>query len=420
MNRKSLCGWILVVAWLPFLGEAADMTTSSHAVQSLQRHLKIARDKRPDIKTQKFGSIALTQADATKVRDLLWADQIEFLRQERSMEMKAKVIRHGNLVMPFEYFVYGNKPKGGRSLFISMHGGGNAPKRVNDSQWENQKRLYRPKEGVYVAPRAPTNTWNLWHQGHIDLMFARLIENMVALKEINPNRVYLMGYSAGGDGVYQLAPRMADYLAAAAMMAGHPNETSPAGLRNVAFTLHMGERDSGYNRNKVAASWKNRLAGLREVDPKGYTHHVEIHRGLGHWMNRRDAVAVPWMAKHTRNPLPERIVWKQDDVRHASFYWLASPMNETAGRPQLAVTIEKQGVKIEGQPGKTVFVRLNDKLANLDEALTVSGNGKKLFSGKTKRTIAMLSQTLTERGDFYLMFSTQIEVKLPMPNLKQQ
>jgi len=182
----------------------------------------------------------------------------------------------------------------------------------------------------------------------------------------------------------------------------------------------MGERDSGYNRNKVAASWKNRLAGLREVDPKGYTHHVEIHRGLGHWMNRRDAVAVPWMAKHTRNPLPERIVWKQDDVRHASFYWLASPINETAGRPQLAATIEKQGVKIEGQPGKTVFVRLNDKLANLGEALTVTGNGKKLFFGKTKRTIALLSQTLSERGDFHLMFSTQIEVKLPMSNLEQQ
>jgi len=420
MNRKSLCGWILFATWLPLLGEAADKTTSSHAVQSLQRHLKIARDKRPDIKTQKFWSIALTQTDAAKARDLLWADRLELLRQERSMEMKSKVIRHGNLIMPFEYFVYGNKPKGGRSLFISMHGGGNAPKRVNDSQWENQKRLYRPKEGVYVAPRAPTNTWNLWHQSHIDPMFARLIENMVALKEVNPNRVYLMGYSAGGDGVYQLAPRMADYLAAAAMMAGHPNETSPAGLRNVAFTLHMGERDSGYNRNKVAASWKNRLAGLREVDPKGYTHHVEIHRGLGHWMNRRDAVAVPWMAKHTRNPLPEHIVWKQDDERHASFYWLASPINETAGRPQLAATIEKQDVKIEGPPGKTVFVRLNDKLANLGEALTVTGNGKKLFFGKTKRTIALLSQTLSERGDFHLMFSTQIEVKLPMSNLEQQ
>ena len=48
-------------------------------------------------------------------------------------------------------------------MFISMHGGGGAPKQVNDSQWENQKRLYKLEEGVYVVPRAPTDTWNLWH-----------------------------------------------------------------------------------------------------------------------------------------------------------------------------------------------------------------------------------------------------------------
>ncbi|MEM7298333.1 MAG: hypothetical protein AAF391_08720 [Bacteroidota bacterium] len=53
-----------------------------------------------------------------------------------------------------------------------------------------------------------------------------------------------MGYSAGGDGVYQLAPRMADSLAAAAMMAGHPNDASPLGLRNIGFTLHMGGKDA--------------------------------------------------------------------------------------------------------------------------------------------------------------------------------
>jgi len=394
------------------------LADSKAAIALLTKHLSLSENKRPGLARQPFAPTPLSKADAAKAQKMLWADHAERLRVSRKAEMQAKVIKLGDHAMRFEFFVYGKNPANGRSLFISLHGGGSAPARVNDSQWNNQKRLYRPAEGIYVAPRAPTNTWNLWHQGHIDGLFDRLIENFIVLHEVNPNRVYLMGYSAGGDGVYQLAPRMADRFAAAAMMAGHPNETSPAGLRNVAFTLHMGERDSGYNRNKVAASWKIRLAELREVDPKGYTHHVEIHRGLGHWMNLRDAVAVPWMAKHTRNPLPERIVWKQDDVRHASFYWLASPMNETAGRSQLAATIEKQGVNIEGPPGKTVFVRLNDKLANLDEALTVIGNGKKLFSGKTKRTIALLSQTLTERGDFHLMFSTQIEVKLPKSDLK--
>ena len=90
-----------------------------------------------------------------------------------------------------------------------MHGGGGAPRRVNESQWENQIKLgkaYKPAAGLYVAPRAPTDSWNLWHEGHIDPLFDRLIQNMIVFEGVDPDRVYLMGYSAGGDGVYQLAP----------------------------------------------------------------------------------------------------------------------------------------------------------------------------------------------------------------------
>ena len=33
-------------------------------------------------------------------------------------------------------------------------------------------------------------------------MYDRLIENMIAFYEADPNRVYITGYSAGADGVY--------------------------------------------------------------------------------------------------------------------------------------------------------------------------------------------------------------------------
>ena len=126
----------------------------------------------------------------------------------------------------------------------------------------------------------------MWHQGHIDGLFERLNENMIVFEDVNPDRVYLMGYSAGGDGVYQLAPRMADRWAAAAMMAGHPNETLPLGLRNIAFTLHVGELDSAYNRNNVACQWQEKLTELRRADPIrdspfGFTPRV-VWRPLSH------------------------------------------------------------------------------------------------------------------------------------------
>ena len=58
-----------------------------------------------------------------------------------------------------------------------MHGGGGAPAEVNDKQWQNQISLYQPAEGIYMAPRAPTDTWNLWHQDHIDVFFALFIQS---------------------------------------------------------------------------------------------------------------------------------------------------------------------------------------------------------------------------------------------------
>ena len=129
---------------------------------------------------------------------------VALIQRERADEIKNRVLKDGELEMPFFYKTFGEKPANGRSLWISLHGGGGVPKQVNDSQWERHKKLYTVEEGIYLAPRAPTNTWNLWHQAHIDRLFGRLIEDLIVLEEVNPDRVYLLGYSAGGDGVYQL------------------------------------------------------------------------------------------------------------------------------------------------------------------------------------------------------------------------
>ena len=67
----------------------------------------------------------------------------------------------------------------------------------------------------------------MWHKDHIDLFFDRIIHLAVAYLDANPNRVYVMGYSAGGDGAYHMTPRMADRWAAGAMMAGYPNRRLP-------------------------------------------------------------------------------------------------------------------------------------------------------------------------------------------------
>jgi len=388
-----------------------EAASAQNAVRQLQQYLRQPADKRGAINKQPFAQTPLTATAAKQAAGLLQASYNAGIRDERKKEVASGAMTAGGKTMRVFHSLHGKKPATGRSLYISMHGGGGAPAAVNDSQWRNQQRLYRIAEGVYVAPRAPTNTWNLWHEAHIDGFFDRLIENMVVVHNVNPDRVYLLGYSAGGDGVYQLAPRMADRFAAAAMMAGHPNDASPRGLRNLPLAIHVGGRDAAYKRNEVAAQWGRKLDALQKDDPQGYVHHVQIHADKGHWMDRQDAAALPWMAKFNRQPLPERIVWRQDDVTHTRFYWLETPASEAKNGVEFTAARNGQQFAVASDQATHVRILLNDEMAKLDQPVTVKSGGKTLFNGQVKRTIATLNQSLQTRSTAPL-FSAVVEVKL--------
>lgn len=344
--------------------------------------------------------IPLTRQEAAQALELLAAERLNHIARQRQQDLETLTITRSNHTLRWLEQVFGDPPTGGHSLWISMHGGGNAPTQINDRQWRNQARLYQPAEGIYLAPRAPTDTWNLWHQDHIDPLFQQLIETYVATRNVNPNRVYLLGYSAGGDGVWQLAPRMADRFAAAAMMAGHPNEATLLGLRNLPFAIFMGANDAAYNRNRVATERSAELARLHTADPDGYTHLSRIYEGLGHWMNGKDAEALPWMAAFERNPWPNRVVWQQDDVVHRRFYWLQIPDDvPIQDRQTLIATVRGQTVDLEGDLYPKLCLRLSDHLLDLDQPIRVLANGRELFAGRVPRHAAAIQTSLIERAD---------------------
>lgn len=341
----------------------------------------------------------LTQAEATAAVDLVWGQWRAAQSPGRVAELKDNLIVVGDKKTHFLSRVFGPPPAAGRSLWISLHGGGGAPAEVNDSQWRNQIRLYEPPEGVYVAPRAPTDNWNLWHESHVDDLLDRLIADYVLLAGVNPDKVYLMGYSAGGDGVYQLAPRMADRFAAASMMAGHPNDASPLGLRNLPFAIFSGAEDSAYNRNKVAAEWGGKLDTLANLDPGAYPHRLTIYPGLGHWMDRKDVEAVPWMAKFTRDPWPKRVVWHQSSRLHDRFYWLALPAGIAKPGLTIRAEVEKNAVTIDAPGVSKLILRLHDRLVDLDQPVKVRLNGSTVFAGKAARQADAILTSLQERSD---------------------
>ncbi|MEY4387694.1 MAG: hypothetical protein RLY20_2977 [Verrucomicrobiota bacterium] len=391
---------------------------SSSPLKHLDAWLAKAPTERPALTNQAFARAPLSKAEAGAALAALWQDHAKQLRESRAAEWRDEAIVLQGLTMKFKSLSFGDTnalPPNGRSLFISLHGGGNTAKSVNDGQWQNQIKLgaaYKPAEGIYIAPRGPTDTWNLWHESHIDDFFARLIEDAVLFEKVDANRVYVLGYSAGGDGVYQLAPRMADRWAAASMMAGHPNEASPLGLRNVPFAIQVGANDGGFKRNQVAVEWGKKLDALAAADPGAYVHFVELHEGKGHWMELKDRQAIPWMEKFTRNPVPKKVVWFQDDVTHRSCYWLARPTEDLKAGQLIKAECAGQSISLESTNVTTVEVRLNDALVNLDQPVVIRVGDRVLSSNVPPRTISWLAETLAEKGDTNLAFSAAVKVRL--------
>lgn len=361
-----------------------------------------------------WDELGMSRHAAGEAARRLWDDHADGVRAERAEQLEALVLRDGEDELHLLRRDFGDEPASGRSLWISMHGGGRAPASVNDQQWENQIRLYEPAEGIVVAPRAPGNTWDLWHRPEVDRLFDRLIESAFIAWGVDPNRVFLLGYSAGGDGVYQLAPRMADRFAAASMMAGHPNDSDPLGLRNLPFGLLMGADDSAFDRNAVAEQWRDKLAALREADPDGYEAFVRIYPETGHWMRGMDAEAVPWMESFTRDPWPRRIVWRQGNTPHQRFYWLAVDAADAVRARVVRAEVEAQEIRIEAEETPRVRLMLSDALVDLDEPIRVVANGQVVFEGHAARTEAAIRASLAARPDPAMIATAVLEVDIPL------
>ena len=239
----------------------------------------------------------------------------------------------------------------------------------------------------------------MWHVQWVDDLFDRLIADMVLQRGVDPDRVYLIGYSAGGDGVYQLSPRMSDRFAAAAMCAGHPNEVTPEGLRNLPFFLYMGGEDSAYQRNTIVREFSAKLDALQAADPAGYVHRLTVYPGLPHNMQSREAEVIPRMSPLARVAWPKRTVWKQDDVTHSRFYWLERAPAAVRPNEIYAARVEWQTITIETPGTGSLTLRLSDALLDLDQPVRVVSNGRTIFEGRVPRSFAAVEQALRERED---------------------
>ena len=260
----------------------------------------------------------------------LWNSVLSELQRDpnRINEVNSKCIHcQKNLTLRWYEKVVGNPSYSGYALFICLHGGGHGAASMNDSQW---KDIIPFESGgfqngtIAVAPRGINNEWNLHFVDESYPALTRLIEDYIIFRSVDPNRVYLMGFSAGGDGAYQLSERIPHLLAACSPQGGHPNGVSTINICNLPIYFAAGEKDSSFKRNQICIDYYKKVMGQNGKYLGKYIAKVEVVAGSGHsfqcWKRPRKSffngsksastsneTAFDFMYSYTRNPFPTEI-----------------------------------------------------------------------------------------------------------------
>ena len=354
---------------------------------------------------------SLMLANSRSIRVLAWeAYQAGVMRSKLEGDYESDRVTSGKYVSPYLVRQVGKKPDSGWPLFIAMHGGGGAPKRLNDSQWRIMERYYHDHDDkggyLYLALRAPTDEWNGFYTGYVYPLIAKLIRQFLLFGDVDSNKVFVMGYSHGGYGAFAIGPKMADRFAAIHSSAAAPTdrESSPKNLRNTPFTFMIGDQDNGYGRLKRCLAFDEAIRKLRGNRDDVYPVKMILKRGFGH-VGLPDREWIARMAMAKRDPVPRHLVWEPTDSVVRRFAWLEIP--KPAKKQLVEASCEKNEVRVNLANVNAMNLYLDERLVDFRKPVIVRLNGKKVVNRMLAPSLLTLCRTLDERGDPELAFSVK-------------
>lgn len=330
----------------------------------------------------------------------------------------------------------GAKPDRGWPVFINLHGGGNNPQ-ANDIGWASTMGQYPIRQGLYVCPRSPVDSAGSWNDPRSIRSLERLVAELPTKWEIDPDRVYLMGFSMGAIGVLHIGPSLPDRWAAVAATSGF-NYLGAAGraatenLFNLPVMIQIGTADLDFQRYPLARAYAEAVKAQRVRVGAGYPLEYKEHAGVGHQVNDRDT--PDWLARQRRDPLPRRIIWHQPPLAaplgiedtprmlekspgYAAYlrrrcYWLRNDAPLAFQRLDVSRAGNDFRIDVAGHVGQVTLL-LDDRLADLDSPVRVLAGDRELVSTPVPRTVTALVASLVEYGDSELMFCAELDVAAP-------
>jgi predicted peptidase len=197
---------------------------------------------------------------------------------------------HYLLYLPKEYGVQDRK----WPLIYYLHGGMGRGDDLERLKWYPLVKMAEQNDSlpfIILTPQCPMGaTWT-----DTELLIA-LLDEILSNYAVDPDRVYLTGYSMGGSGVWYLAYEYPDRFAAIAPMAGIGNKFWASRLKDMPIWVFHGAQDT-------TIAVLETIDMVRALKSKGGHIEVTIDPERGH---RPPSVAeheelFDWFLEHRRN-----------------------------------------------------------------------------------------------------------------------
>jgi pimeloyl-ACP methyl ester carboxylesterase len=327
------------------------------------------------------------------------------------------------------------KPKG-KGLLLGLHGGGEG-----EGDARSAMDLTLP-DCLGIYPQGIRLVHDTWNTIHGERFVLTLIERAKIHEEVDPDRVYVSGFSMGGTGSWFFAGRHPDLFAAAApgpgvFMANPKSQVRTKeeivalqhgflpNVRNLPVSFYIGLADENTMPGTYLFAW-DRLQDLREKDPGGYRA-VEFRafEGLAHaYPPGEPKKSLAFLAGHRRDPYPTTIVWEYasdpfpqrtaaDPIGRyvkRQFYWLRC--REPVDR--MIVRARREGnvfdLEFERVKPKRVEILLRPEMFDPEKEVVVRVGGKEAWSGTVDPDLRVIFDTFDSYLDRRLTFDRWITI----------